>query len=183
MADKQELTPNEILGDVIIYQTEDGKPKIDVRFVDGTVWLTQLQLVKLFDSSKANISEHIKNIYDEGELDEESTVRKFRTVQIEGEREVTRTVIHYNLDMIISLGYRVKSMIATKFRRWATERLKEYLIKGFTMDDERLKNLGGGNYWKELLDRIRDIRSSEKSYLGAFSANCDQSTCLFSFYC
>lgn len=126
------------------------------------MWLTQLQLVKLFDSSKANISEHIKNIYEEGELDEESTVRKFRTVQIEGDREVTRTVTHYNLDMIISLGYRVKSIVATKFRRWATERLKEYLIKGFTMDDDRLKNLGGGNYWKELLERIRDIRSSEK---------------------
>ena len=162
MADKQELIPNDNQGDVIIYQAEDGKTKINVRFVDESVWLTQQQLVKLFDSSKANISEHIKNIYEEGELDEESTVRKFRTVQIEGEREVTRTVAHYNLDMIISLGYRVKSIVATKFRRWATERLKEYLIKGFTMDDDRLKNLGGGNYWKELLDRIRDIRSSEK---------------------
>ena len=161
MADKNELIPNN-QGDVIIYQTDDGKTKIDVRFVDESVWLTQLQLVKLFDSSKANISEHIKNIYEEGELDEVSTVRKFRTVQIEGDREVTRTVTHYNLDMIISLGYRVKSIVATKFRRWATERLKEYLIKGFTMDDDRLKNLGGGNYWKELLDRIRDIRSSEK---------------------
>lgn len=162
MADKQELIPNDNQGDVIIYQAEDGKTKINVLFVDESVWLTQQQLVKLFDSSKANISEHIKNIYEEGELDEESTVRKFRTVQIEGEREVTRTVAHYNLDMIISLGYRVKSIVATKFRRWATERLKEYLIKGFTMDDDRLKNLGGGNYWKELLDRIRDIRSSEK---------------------
>ena len=162
MADKQELIPNDNQGDVIIYQAEDGKTKINVRFVDESVWLTQQQLVKLFDSSKANISEHIKNIYEEGELDEESTVRKFRTVQIEGDREVTRTVAHYNLDMIISLGYRVKSIVATKFRRWATERLKEYLIKGFTMDDDRLKNLGGGNYWKELLDRIRDIRSSEK---------------------
>ena len=162
MADKQELIPNDNQGDVIIYQAEDGKTKINVRFVDESVWLTQQQLVKLFDSSKANISEHIKNIYEEGELDEESTVRKFRTVQIEGEREVTRTVAHYNLDMIISVGYRVKSIVATKFRRWATERLKEYLIKGFTMDDDRLKNLGGGNYWKELLDRIRDIRSSEK---------------------
>ena len=161
MADKNELIPNN-QGDVIIYQTDDGKTKIDVRFVDESVWLTQLQLVKLFDSSKANISEHIKNIYEEGELDEVSTVRKFRTVQIEGDREVTRTLTHYNLDMIISLGYRVKSIVATKFRRWATERLKEYLIKGFTMDDDRLKNLGGGNYWKELLDRIRDIRSSEK---------------------
>ena len=149
-------------GEVVIYQTDDGDTKIDVRFVDETVWLTQTQLVELFQSSKANISEHIKNIYEEGELDEESTVRKFRTVQIEGEREVARNIVHYNLDMIISLGYRVKSKIATNFRRWATERLKEYMIKGFTMDDERLKNLGGGNYWKELLDRIRDIRSSEK---------------------
>ena len=149
-------------GEVIIYQTDEGDTKIDVRFVDETVWLTQAQLVELFQSSKANISEHIKNIYDEGELDEESTVRKFRTVQIEGERSVTRSIVHYNLDMIISLGYRVKSKIATNFRKWATERLKEYMIKGFTMDDERLKNLGGGNYWKELLDRIRDIRSSEK---------------------
>jgi len=149
-------------GEVIIYQTDEGDTKIDVRFVDETVWLTQAQLVELFQSSKANISEHIKNIYDEGELDEESTVRKFRTVQIEGERSVTRSIVHYNLDMIISLGYRVRSKIATNFRKWATERLKEYMIKGFTMDDERLKNLGGGNYWKELLDRIRDIRSSEK---------------------
>ena len=149
-------------GEVIIYQTDEGDTKIDVRFVDETVWLTQAQLVELFQSSKANISEHIKNIYDEGELDEESTVRKFRTVQIEGERSVTRSIVHYNLDMIISLGYRVKPKIATHFRKWATERLKEYMIKGFTMDDERLKNLGGGNYWKELLDRIRDIRSSEK---------------------
>ena len=149
-------------GEVIIYQTDEGDTKIDVRFVDETVWLTQAQLVELFQSSKANISEHIKNIYDEGELDEKSTVRKFRTVQIEGERSVTRSIVHYNLDMIISLGYRVKSKIATNFRKWATERLKEYMIKGFTMDDERLKNLGGGNYWKELLDRIRDIRSSEK---------------------
>ena len=142
-------------GEVIIYQTDEGDTKIDVRFVDEPVWLTQAQSVELFQSSKANISEHIKNIYDEGELDEESTVRKFRTVQIEGDRSVTRNIVHYNLDMIISLGYRVKSKIATHFRKWATERLKEYMIKGFTMDDERLKNLGGGNYWKELLDRIR----------------------------
>jgi Virulence protein len=149
-------------GEIVIYRTDDGHTKIDVRFIDETVWLTQAQLVELFQSSKANISEHIKNIYAEGELDEESTVRKFRTVQIEGGREVKRSIVHYNLDMIISLGYRVRSKIATNFRRWATERLKEYMIKGFTMDDDRLKNLGGGNYWKELLDRIRDIRSSEK---------------------
>jgi len=149
-------------GEIVIYQTEDGNTKIDVRFENETVWLTQAQLVELYQSSKANISEHIKHIFEEGELDEKSTVRKFRIVRVEGNREVAREITHYNLDMIISLGYRVKTMIATQFRRWATERLKEYIIKGFTMDDERLKNVGGGNYWKELLDRIRDIRSSEK---------------------
>ena len=146
-------------GDIVIYQTEDGVTKIDVRFIDETVWLTQAQLVELFQSSKSNISEHIKNIFAEGELDEASVVRKFRTTAVDGKSYL---VAHYNLDMIISLGYRVKSLIATRFRRWATERLKEYIVKGFTMDDERLKKLGGGNYWKELLDRIRDIRSSEK---------------------
>ena len=149
-------------GEIVIYQTEDGKTKIDVRFIDETVWLTQQQLAELFQSSKANVSEHIKNIYAEGELEEMATVRNFRTVQIEGNRKVTRTITYYNLDMIISLGYRVHSRIATQFRKWATARLKEYIVKGFTMDDERLKKLGGGNYWKELLDRIRDIRSSEK---------------------
>lgn len=162
MADKDTLSTNGNQGEIVIYQTDDGDTKIDVRFVDETVWLTQTQLCELYQTSKSNISEHIKNIFDEGELDEISTVRKFRTVQTEGERTVTRNVSYYNLDMIISLGYRVKSIVATNFRRWATERLKEYMIKGFTMDDERLKNLGGGNYWKELLDRIRDIRSSEK---------------------
>ena len=131
MADKQELIPNDNQGDVIIYQAEDGKTKINVRFVDESVWLTQQQLVKLFDSSKANISEHIKNIYEEGELDEESTVRKFRTVQIEGDREVTRTVAHYNLDMIISLGYRVKSIVATKFRRWGNRTVKRIPYQRF----------------------------------------------------
>ncbi len=149
-------------GEIVIYQTDDGKAKIDVRFENETVWLTQAQLAELYQSSKANISEHIKHIFEEDELEEAATVRKFRTVQNEGQRQVTRLVTHYNLDMIISLGYRVKSKIATQFRRWATERLKEYIVKGFTMDDERLKNLGGGNYWKELLERIRDIRSSEK---------------------
>lgn len=162
MTDKDTLSTNENQGEIVIYQTDDGDTKIDVCFVDETVWLTQAQLCELYQTSKSNISEHIKNIFDEGELDEISTVRKFRTVQTEGERTVTRNVSYYNLDMIISLGYRVKSIVATHFRRWATERLKEYMIKGFTMDDERLKNLGGGNYWKELLDRIRDIRSSEK---------------------
>ena len=149
-------------GDIIIYQSENGETKIDVRFEDETVWLTQAQLCELYQSSKANVSEHIKNIFEEGELEENSTVRNFRTVQIEGGRTVNRSLTYYNLDLIISLGYRIKSSVATQFRRWATERLKEYMIKGFTMDDERLKNLGGGNYWHELLDRIRDIRSSEK---------------------
>lgn len=116
-------------------------------------------MCELYQTSKSNISEHIKHIFEEGELEEISVVRKFRTTAADGKNY---TVTHYNLDMIISLGYRVKSIIATKFRRWATERLKEYMLKGFAMDDERLKNLGGGNYWKELLDRIRDIRSSEK---------------------
>lgn len=149
-------------GEIIIYQSDDGNTKIDVRFVNETLWLTQQQMAELFQTSRTNVVEHIKNIYEEGELDEISTCRKFRQVQIEGKRQVSRELPYYNLDMIISLGYRVKSLIATKFRRWATEHLKEYMVKGFTMDDERLKNLGGGNYWKELLDRIRDIRSSEK---------------------
>lgn len=146
-------------GEIVIYQTEGGDTKIDVRFVDETVWLSQAQLCELFQTSKSNISEHIKHIFQEGELEENQVIRRFRTTAADGKRYSTA---YYNLDMIISLGYRVKSRIATHFRRWATERLKEYIIKGFVMDDERLKNLGGGNYWKELLDRIRDIRSSEK---------------------
>ena len=162
MADKDTLSTSENQGEIVIYQTDDGDTKIDVRFVDETVWLTQQQMAELFQSSRTNIVEHIQHIYEEGELDENSTCRKFRQVRTEGNRQVGRENPYYNLDMIISLGYRVKSIIATNFRRWATERLKEYMIKGFTMDDERLKNLGGGNYWKELLDRIRDIRSSEK---------------------
>src|SRR5574344_1594863 len=149
-------------GEVIIYQTDDGLTHIDVRMEDETVWLTQQQLAELFQSSRTNVVEHIKNIYDEEELDDESTCRKFRQVRLEGNRQVERELPFYNLDMIISLGYRIKSSVATKFRKWATERLKEYMIKGFTMDDERLKGNGGGSYWKELLDRIRDIRSSEK---------------------
>ena len=162
MADTKGLALEENQGDIVIYQTEDGDTKIDVRFVDETVWLTQQQMAELFQSSRTNIVEHIQHIYEEGELDEASTCRKFRQVRTEGNRQVTREIPYYNLDMIISLGYRVKSMIATHFRRWATERLKEYMVKGFTMDDDRLKKLGGGNYWKELLARIRDIRSSEK---------------------
>ena len=149
----------ENLGDIIIYQTDDGETQIDVKFEDETVWLTQAQLCELYQTSKANVSEHIKNIFTEGELDEDSVVRKFRTTASDGKSYMTA---YYNLDMIISLGYRIKSRIATHFRRWATERLKEYMIKGFALDDKRLKELGGGDYWKELLDRIRDIRSSEK---------------------
>lgn len=149
-------------GEIIIYQAEDGLAKIDVRVADESVWLTQQQMAELFQSSRSNIVEHIQHIYAEGELDEASTCRKFRQVRTEGNRQVERELPYYNLDMIISLGYRVKSLIATQFRRWATERLKEYMIKGYTLDDERLKGNGGGNYWKELLDRIRDIRSSEK---------------------
>lgn len=148
--------------EILIYQSENGVTKIDVTFKDETVWLSQQQMAELFQTSRTNVVEHIKHIYEEGELDEKSTCRKFRQVRKEGNRDVSRELPFYNLDMIISLGYRVKSKIATNFRRWATERLKEYMIKGFTMDDEQLKNLGGGNYWKELLDRIRDIRSSEK---------------------
>ncbi len=149
-------------GEIILYQTEDGLTKIDVRFEDETVWLTQQQMADLFQSSRSNIVEHIQHIYEEGELDESATCRKFRQVRTEGSRQVTRELPYYNLDMIISLGYRVKSLTATRFRQWATARLKEYMIKGFALDDERLKGHGGGDYWKELLDRIRDIRSSEK---------------------
>lgn len=147
---------------MLIYQSPENTVRIEVRLEGETVWLTQQQMAELFQSSRSNIVEHIGNIYAEGELDEEATCRDFRQVRREGSRNVARTLPHYNLDMIISLGYRVKSKTATQFRRWATERLKEYLIKGFTLDDERLKNLGGGSYWYELLERIRDIRSSEK---------------------
>lgn len=149
-------------GEILIYQTDDGQTNIEVKIEDDTVWLTQQQMSELFQTSRTNVVEHIKHIYEEGELDEISTCRNFRQVRKEGNREVTRQIPHYNLVMIISLGYRIKSVIATRFRQWSTKRLKEYMIKGFTIDDERLKGNGGGNYWKELLDRIRDIRSSEK---------------------
>ena len=135
---------------------------LDVVYNEETMWLTQQQMSDLYQTSRTNVVEHIKHIYEDGELTEEATCRKFRQVRLEGNRSVEREIPHYNLDMILSLGYRVRSVTATRFRQWATERLKEYIIKGFTMDDERLKQLGGGNYWKELLDRIRDIRSSEK---------------------
>ena len=150
--------------EILIYQTEDGKIKIDVRFQEETVWLSQKLMAELFQTTKQNISLHIKGIYEEGELSSEATVKQFLTVQIEGGRQVGRHVDFYNLDMIISVGYRVKSLVATRFRQWATQRLREYIVKGFVLDDERFKEVGGGNYFDELLARIRDIRASEKVF-------------------
>ncbi|MCC8016642.1 MAG: virulence RhuM family protein [Clostridiales bacterium] len=144
-------------GEIVIYQADNGNTKIDVKMQDETVWLTQDQMAELFQKSKSTINEHIKNIYSENELQPEDTMRKFGNSEFS-----TKPTNFYNLDVIISVGYRVKSPAGVQFRKWATERIKEYIIKGFTMDDERLKGNGGGNYWKELLDRIRDIRSSEK---------------------
>ena len=146
-------------GELLLYQDEKGATQIEVRLENENVWLTQAQLVTLYQSSKANISEHIKHIFEEGELEEKAVVRKFRTTAADGKNYNTA---YYNLDLIISLGYRIKSHIATKFRIWATQRIKEYIIKGFVIDDNRLKQNAGGNYWYELLNRIRDIRSSEK---------------------
>jgi hypothetical protein len=148
----------------ILFKTEDEKISVDVRMNDETVWLTQEQMATLFDKGRTTIAEHISNVFKEGELDEKATCRKFRQVRKEGSRTVEREIEHYNLDVIISVGYRVKSLRGTQFRQWATKRLNEYIRKGFTMDDERLKNLGGGGYWKELLQRIRDIRASEKVF-------------------
>jgi hypothetical protein len=150
-------------GEILIYQTPKGDTKIDVRIDSETVWLSLTQLVDLFQKSKSTISEHIKNIYEEGELEREPTVRKFRTVQNEGNRVVERDIEFYNLDVIISVGYRVKSHVGTHFRQWATRFLRELIIKGFAMDDERLKQ-ARNSYFDELLKRIRDIRSSEKLF-------------------
>jgi hypothetical protein len=147
---------------IIIFKTEDEKISVDVRFDEETVWLTLDQMAALFERDKSTISRHIKNVFIEGELDESATVANFATVQTEGERQVERQIDHYNLDVIISVGYRVKSLRGTQFRQWATKRLNEYIRKGFTLDDERLKN-GGGRYFRELLQRIRDIRSSERN--------------------
>ncbi|MCH2228551.1 MAG: virulence RhuM family protein [Candidatus Caenarcaniphilales bacterium] len=143
--------------EVIIYQSDDGKTNISVKVEDETVWLNMDQMAQLFNKSKSTINEHIINIYEEQELEKEGTLRKIGNPDFS-----TKPTNHYNLDVIISVGYRVKSIEGTRFRQWATQRLKEYIVKGFTMDDERLKGFAGGNYWKELLDRIRDIRSSEK---------------------
>ncbi|MFV8347491.1 virulence RhuM family protein [Flavobacterium sp. ZB4P13] len=151
----------ENLSNILIYQTEDGVTKIETRLQEETVWLTQAQLCELFQKSKSTISEHVKNIFDEGELDGKAVVRNFRTTASDGKNYDTA---FYNLDVIISVGYRVKSHRGTQFRIWATQRLREYIVKGFTMNDEMLKQVGGGNYFDELLARIRDIRSSEKVF-------------------
>jgi len=150
--------------EILIYQNPDGNIKIDVRLQEETVWLTQSQMGQLFGKDKRTISEHISNIFNEGELEKSSTVRKFRTVQTEGNREVERELDHYNLDIIISVGYRVKSVQGTQFRIWATQRLKEYIIKGFTLNDDRFKSGSSMNYFNELQNRIREIRLSEKFF-------------------
>ena len=150
------------MSNVIIYTTEDGAAKIELRLENGTVWLSQAEIAELFQTTKQNISKHIQAIFDDQELDETATVNQQLIVQNEGDREVSRAISFYNLDVILAVGYRVRSVRGVQFRRYASTVLKEYLEKGFALNDERLKNLGGGNYWKELLDRIRDIRSSEK---------------------
>jgi hypothetical protein len=148
--------------DILIYQTENGDTKLEVKLDDETVWLTQGQMAELFQTTKNNISLHTKNIYDECELEKHSTVKEYLTVRKEGSREVKRTIEYYNLDVIISVGYRVKSHRGTQFRIWATKRLKEYIIKGFTLDDDRLRS--GSHYFDELLERIREIRASERNF-------------------
>ncbi len=148
---------------IIIYQDEDGITKVTVRFVDEDIWLTQNQIAEIYKTTQENISMHIKNIYKDKELNNDSTNKKFLLVQNEGNRQVKRNIDHYNLDMIIALGYRVQSQVATRFRVWATQRLHEYIQKGFALDDERLKQ-GGNRYFRELLQRIRDIRSSERNF-------------------
>lgn len=156
---KNNIKNDKYSSEIIIYRDDDGRSGIEVRLQGETVWLSQKQLAELFDTTKQNISQHIGNILQEGELSKDSVVKKMLTTADDGK---DYNIDHYNLDMIISLGYRINSRIATNFRIWATERLKEYIVKGFTINSEKLKDLGGGNYWKELLDEIRDIRSSEK---------------------
>jgi len=151
-------------GEILLYQTEDGETRIEAHMVNESVWLSLSQMAELFQRDKSVISRHISNVFEEGELQQAATVANFATVQTEGERKVERAIDYYNLDVIISVGYRVKSHRGTQFRIWATQRLREYLIKGFALDDERLKQAGGGNYFDELLARIRDIRSSEKVF-------------------
>ncbi|MFN5832990.1 MAG: virulence RhuM family protein [Akkermansiaceae bacterium] len=153
------------MSQILIYQSEDGRTKLDVRLEGQTVWLSQKQLTELFGKAKGTISEHIKHIFEDEELEPEATVRQFRTVQTEGSREVTREVEHYNLDMVLALGFRVRSPMAVRFRQWAADKLKEYITKGFVLDDERLKNPDVGNdYFEELTRRIQDIRTSERRF-------------------
>ena len=154
---------NELENTFLLYHDKDGKTDISVRFADEDVWVTQVQLAELYDTTRQNIGQHIENIYVDMELPREATIKKFFIVQQEGSRQVKREIDHYNLDIIIAIGYRVQSDVAVRFRRWATEHLHEYIQKGFTMDDERLKN-GRNRYFKELLQRIRDIRSSERNF-------------------
>ena len=154
-------TQNE--NNIILYQDENGVTRVSVRFANDDLWLTQNQIAEIYDTSQPNVSMHIDGIFREGELDAETTHKKFLLVQTEGKRQVKREISHYNLDVAIAIGYRVQSQIATRFRRWATERLHEYIQKGFTMDNERLKQ-GGSRYFRELLQRIRDIRSSERNF-------------------
>jgi hypothetical protein len=154
-----EVTPKKSDGEFLLYQTEDGRIRIETRMQEETVWLTQDQMAQLFGKAKSTINEHIKNIFKEGELVEEQVMRKFGNSEFS-----TKPTHYYNLDVIISVGYRVKSLRGTQFRIWATQRLREYIIKGFALDDERLKEAGGGRYFDELLARIRDIRSSEKVF-------------------
>jgi hypothetical protein len=152
--------------EIVFYQTEDGRSRIQVRLAAETVWITQALMAALYQTTKQNISQHIQNIFEEGEADPAATVKQYLTVQTEGSREVRRATDHYNLDVILAVGYRVRSPRGTQFRRWATERLREYLVKGFTLDDERLKEgrSPGADYFDELLERIRDIRASEKRF-------------------
>jgi hypothetical protein len=157
-------TPN---SEMILYQTEDGRTRIQCRFENESIWLTQLMIAELFQVTVPTVNEHLKGIFDDGELDTGATIRKFRIVRIEGKREVSREIEHYNLAAILAVGYRVRSHRGTQFRQWATARLSEYLVKGFAMDDERLKNppgKGHKDYFDELLERIRDIRSSERRF-------------------
>lgn len=164
MADNLPAPAPEPTGEIILYQTEDGISRIEVRLEGDTVWLSQRGMADLFQTSVPNINQHLKTIYEDGELHPEATIKRYLIVQTEGSRQVSRAVDHYNLDVILAVGYRVRSHRGMQFRIWATERLREYLIKGFTMDDARLKRAGGGNYFEELLARIRDIRSSERVF-------------------
>jgi hypothetical protein len=148
----------------LLYRTSEGEPEVQVRFEDETVWLTQAQMAELFDTTVPNVNIHVRRIFQEGELDPGATIKDYLIVRSEGGRSVQRSISHYNLDVIISVGYRVKSLRGTQFRIWATQRLREYLVKGFLLNDRRFKESGGDRYFDELLQRIRDIRSSEKVF-------------------